>query len=151
MKLINLAPILIALLLATACNSGKEAVTAVETAPAPETTETVATPPQRGQGGRWQQDPERKAKYEAMLTSLNMTEKQREDFDFISEKYRAQMQQARQNAGDDRVAMRSQMMELRTKQNAELKEVLNEEQFAAYEKWQQENRRGPRGGRNPGN
>ncbi len=150
MKLIKLASILLVIFLTSACNSGKEAVAATET-PIPETAETINKSPQRGQGGRWQQDPERKAKYEAMLTSLNMTEKQREDFDFISQKYRAQMQQIRQNAGDDRMTMRSQMMELRNRQNTELKTVLNEEQFATYETWLQENRRRRRGGGNPGN
>lgn len=147
MKLINLTSFLIVFLIAAACNSSKDA------AAAQETIEPVETPPQsgpQGQRGPRQQDPEWQAKYDAMLTSLDMTEKQKEDFDFINQKYRAQMQQIRQNAGEDRMAMRSQMMELRTKQSEELKGVFTETQYTTYEKWMQENRRGRRGGGNRG-
>jgi len=83
---------------------------------------------------------QRQAAYNAMLDSLQLTEQQREEVDFINTKYRAQMQQIRQNSEGDFQAMRPKMMELREKQNAELKEIFNEEQFAKYEKWQQENR-----------
>ncbi len=90
---------------------------------------------------------QRQAAYNAMLDTLQLTDQQREDVDFINMKYRAQMQQMRQNNDGDFEAMRPKMMELRDKQNAELKEVFNEEQFAQYQKWQQENRsRRGRGG-----
>ena len=90
-----------------------------------------------------------KAAYEAMLDSLNLTEQQREEVDFINSKYRAQMQQIRQNNEGDREAMRSDMMELREKQNTELKEILSEEQFAKYQKWMKENRQRRRGSGRP--
>jgi len=83
---------------------------------------------------------EYQAAYNAMLDSLGLAEQQREDVEFINTKYRAQMQQIRQNNEGDREAMRPKMMELRDKQNAELKEVFTEEQFAQYKKWQDENR-----------
>jgi hypothetical protein len=90
---------------------------------------------------------QREAAYNAMLDSLQLTDQQREDVDFINMKYRAQMQQIRQNSEGDFEAMRPAMVELRDNQNAELKEILSEEQFAQYQKWQKENRgRRGRGG-----
>ena len=83
---------------------------------------------------------QRQAAYNAMLDSLQLTDQQREDVDFINIKYKAQMQQIRQSSDGDRETMRPKMMALRDKQNAELKEVFNEEQFAEYQKWQKENR-----------
>ncbi len=83
---------------------------------------------------------EYQAAYNSMLDSLGLADQQREDVEFINTKYRAQMQQIRQNNEGDREAMRPKMMELRDKQNAELKEVFTEEQFAQYKKWQDENR-----------
>ena len=91
---------------------------------------------------------QRQAAYNVMLDSLQLTEQQREDVDFINMKYRAQMQQIRQNSEGDFEAIRPVMMELRDNQNAELKEILSEEQFAQYQKWQKENR-GRRGGGGP--
>ena len=82
-----------------------------------------------------------KAEYEAMLDSLNLTDQQKEDVEFVNTKYRAQMQQIRQNNEGDREAMRSEMMDLREKQNAELKEIFTEEQFTEYQKWQNEMRK----------
>jgi hypothetical protein len=93
---------------------------------------------------------ELKAAYQAMLDSLNLTEQQREDVDFINTKYKAQMQQIRQNSEGDRETMRPKMMELRDKQNAELKEIFSEEQFAEYQKWMKENRSRGRGNRPSG-
>ncbi len=94
---------------------------------------------------------ELQAAYNAMLDSLGLTEQQREDIDFINTKYRAQMQQIRQTNEGDFAAMRPKMMELREKQNTELKEVLSEEQFTQYQKWQEENRSKRKGKRPPGN
>ncbi len=91
---------------------------------------------------------EMKAVYNAMLDSLQLTVEQREEVEFINTKYRAQMQQIRQNNEGNFEAMRSEMKGLRDKQNAELKEVFSEEQFAEYEKWQKENRSQRRGNRN---
>jgi len=83
---------------------------------------------------------EYQAAYNAMLDSLGLTDQQREDVDFINTKYRAQMQQIRQNSDGDREAMRPKMMELREKQNGELKEVLTEEQYTDYQNWIKENK-----------
>lgn len=78
--------------------------------------------------------------YAAMLDSLNLTAQQREDLDFINTKYRAQMQQLRQNSKGDFAAMRPAMKGLREKQSLEIQEVLSEDQFAKYQKWMTENR-----------
>ena len=86
------------------------------------------------------------AAYNAMLDSLHLTDQQREDIDFVNTKYRAQMQQIRQSNEGDREAMRPKMKELRDKQNEELKEILDEEQFAQYQNWMRENRQRRRGG-----
>ena len=83
---------------------------------------------------------EYQAAYNTMLDSLGLTDQQREDVDFINTKYRAQMQQIRQNSDGDREAMRSKMMELRDKQNGELKGVFAEEQYTDYQNWIKENR-----------
>ena len=83
---------------------------------------------------------EYQAAYNTMLDSLGLDDQQREDIDFINTKYRAQMQQIRQNSDGDREAMRSKMMELRDKQNVELKGVFTEEQYTDYQNWIKENR-----------
>ena len=103
-------------------------------------TEISAQQPESSKKQNKEKMQERMTAYNAMLDSLGLTEQQREDVDFINTKYKAQMQQIRQNSEGDREAMRPKMTELRDKQNAELKEVFNEEQFAEYQKWQKENR-----------
>jgi len=108
--------------------------------------EISAQPPEGSNKQNKEKMQERMTAYNAMLDSLGLTEQQREDVEFINTKYKAQMQQIRQNNEGDREAMRPKMMELRDKQNAELKEVFNEEQFAEYQKWQKENRSRRKGG-----
>ena len=57
------------------------------------------------------------------------------------------MQQVRQSNEGDFEAMRPKMMELREKQNAELKEIFTEDQYTQYQEWLKEARSKRRGNR----
>jgi len=141
MNFINRIFFLATLILITICSMSKD--TAAQNTPTPEAKQKK----EQKRGDREEQQ----AAYNVMLDSLGLTEQQREDVDFINTKYRAQMQQIRQTNEGDFAAMRPKMMELREKQNTELKEVLSEEQFTQYQKWMEENRSRRRGNRPPGN
>ncbi len=65
------------------------------------------------------------------------------------EKQREKMQELRSSGSIDREAMREALQEMRASQEEKLKEIFNDTQWTAYEKWKKENppqRRG-RGGR----
>ena len=62
---------------------------------------------------------------------------------------REKMQDLRASGGLDRESIREALMELQEEREEELKKILNETQWAAYEQWKKDNppaRRGGRGG-----
>lgn len=105
---------------------------------------TQSTAPTDDQRAQKMED--RKAKGAAMLAALNLSSEQETLMTNINEKYRAQMQELRQNRTGDREAMRAKMKAIRTAQTAEVKGILTSEQFATYEKMMAEQRKGRRGG-----
>ena len=141
----NLKGILFAIIIALpmACNSSKEAVNtqAQETEVSPRS----QRPPRGGGAG----NSERQAAMQQLVTELGLNEEQQTQLQAIQQKYRGQMQAIREENQGDFQAMRSSMMELRANQNEEIKTILTDEQFAKFEKWQEENRpqRGGRQGR----
>ena len=68
-------------------------------------------------------------RHQAMVEKLGLTEEQSVAVKAINEKYRAQMGEARTNAGEDRKANGQQMKAIRDAQNTELQTVLTPEQY----------------------
>ena len=88
---------------------------------------------QQGGGQRGQMTPERLAqRYEQLKKDLNLTDKQLDDIKKIEADYRTKMTAAREKAGDDREKMREEMTKLRNEQNAKVKPLLKEDQYAKY-------------------
>lgn len=112
---------------------------------------TVSAQPPRGNGE--QRTPEQRAKMmtERLTKELNLTETQQKSVYDLNLKMAQQMEQNREKGRADREEMRQQMESRRKEQSAEMKKILNDEQFAKWEKLQSQrndNRRGPaEGGR----
>ena len=68
-----------------------------------------------------------------MLNGIALSSDQQRDIDAIRTKYRVQMEQARQDAGGDRAAMRERVQPLMEKQQAEIRSVLNSDQQAQFD------------------
>ena len=77
--------------------------------------------------------------------SLHVSDAVAAKADSIVKASQAEMQEARQSAGDDRQAAMQKMGEIRTKQNDAIKALLTDEQKAAFDKMM-EGMRGRRGG-----
>ena len=80
-----------------------------------------------GQGGQGQRE-------DMALRGITLTSDQQQRVDAIRANYRTQMEQARQQAGSDRAAMRQAMQPMMEKQQAEIRNVLNTEQQAQYDR-----------------
>ncbi len=112
----------------------------------------MAQPPQGGQRqqrGEQQSVEERVAQ---MKEQLNLTDEQCEKIVALEESRTAEQGQGRgaqaQGERPSREEMMKQMEEMQAKQTAEMKEILTDEQFAAWEKMQSERR--PQGGQGGG-
>ena len=97
-------------------------------------------------GGQRDFDPEEMAKRQTenlkeVLDLKKDHEKKVYELNLKSSKAMAKM---REEAGGDREAMREKMMEMREKQNEEMKKILTDSQWTKYEKYLEErrNRRG---------
>lgn len=137
---------LLLICLTVACNSTKETTTAVASAEAPPAEMRKEGPPQRGQNGA-DREARMKERAQKMYTQLNLSEDQIAQYETIAKKYRNEMSTLRENSGGDRQAMRSAMQGMKTRQDEEVKQIMSEEQFALYQKIQEENRQNRRGGR----
>ena len=89
---------------------------------------------------------ERGAQFNKMVAELKLSKDQAETLKEINQDYRSKMRKIRQENEGDRPAMRSKMQELRTNQQAEIKDIMTEEQFTAFQKIMKEQRT-QRGGR----
>ena len=109
--------------------------------------------PAQQQGPRQgQRTPEMEEEYQAMLTSLNLNEEQKYQFEIINTGYRDKMMKKRQelrDAGEGRETMRSEMQKIREEQDGALKNLLTEEQFKIYSEYV-EKRRASRASSRPG-
>ncbi len=126
------------------CSSSQKSTktdTAVQEEPVQEETQANV---ERQRGGRGV------ANLDELFAALEMNEEQKEKFQEIQSKYRGQMRTAREDAAGDFTIMREKMGKIRDAQNAEIKEILSEDQFEKYEKILAE-RRAQRGGRRSGN
>ncbi|MDB4884861.1 MAG: protein of unknown function Spy-related protein [Gemmatimonadetes bacterium] len=68
------------------------------------------------------------------LRGITLTSEQQQRVDAIRANYRTQMEQARQQAGTDRAAMRQAMQPMMEKQQAEIRNVLTTEQQAQFDR-----------------
>ena len=105
--------------------------------------------PQRGpgQGGRGNFTPEDMAKRQTEMVkeAAGLDDATTKKVEVIMLKYAKKMSEMRQ-AGQPGEGMREQFQKIREEQNAELKTVLTEEQFAKYQAKQEEMRRNRQGG-----
>ena len=108
---------------------------------------------QQGQGrGNRDMDPKEFAERQTsrMKESLELTAGQLPKVEKLNLEYAEKMKEARDQAGEDREAMRSKMMEMIKEKDAKLKEILTAEQWTKFEadrKERMQNRRGGGGGR----
>lgn len=65
---------------------------------------------------------------------LNLTKDQNTKFDAIYKEFNDKMAQARQNAGDDREAMRTKMQEMNKERDAKIEKILTPDQV---KKWKE--------------
>lgn len=84
-----------------------------------------------------------------MLSGITLSSDQQQAIDAIRTKYRAQIEQARQDAGGDRAAMRERVQPLMQKQQAEIRAVLTADQQAQYDRNVAEMRARMQQGRRP--
>lgn len=125
--------VFISLCFLASCKASKEA-----SAASPETPTEQTTP--EATERQTQAAQERRTQYEAMLVKLNLTEEQDGKMRELTQKYQAQMREMRLNNEGDMSSMRPAMQELRAAYNAELKALLNPEQFELYQEIIQQNR-----------
>ena len=78
----------------------------------------------RGPGGRGD---------EMLLRGITLSSDQQQRVDAIRSRYRAQMEQMRQQSGGDRTAMRDQMRSTMEKQMAEIRAVLTDDQQRQFD------------------
>lgn len=88
---------------------------------------------------------------QALLRNITLTADQQQRVDSIRARYRAQMEQMREQSGGDRTAMRGQMRTMMEKQQAEIRDVLTPEQQRQFDQNVADMRaRMERGGGRPG-
>lgn len=104
-----------------------------------------AQPPGGGRGQMMSPEERAEMQINRMKESLALSEEQYELIYAINLDAALQMKEARASAQGDREAMRETMMALRETTNAQIKEVLDEEQYTKFEELQQ-NRQRPRKG-----
>jgi len=106
---------------------------------------TVSIAQDRGQRNF---DPEEMAKRqtENLKDALDLNKDQEKKVYELTLKAGKEMTKMREEAAGDREAMREKMMEMREKQNKEMKKILTDSQWTKYEKYLEErrNRRGRR-------
>jgi len=119
------------LLLCFSCNKKTTTVTTMNQSP-----EERRGP--RGSGG----DGDRREAHQAeMMAQLNLSDAQKVKFDEIQDKYKDRMMTVRNSNNGDREGMRETMMKMRNEQTAEVKKILTSDQFAVYQKLQEQRRR----------
>lgn len=110
---------------------------------------------QRRQGGGQRPDPKEQANKMAdtWQEEFGLSDEQRtQAYDWIIEtgaQRREKMQELRASGSLDRESLRETLQELQEEREEELKMILTDTQWTAYEKWKEENppqRRGRRGG-----
>lgn len=88
---------------------------------------------------------------QALFRNISLSADQQQRIDTIRSRYRAQMEQMRQQSGGDRDAMRGQMRTMMEKQQAEIREVLTPDQQRQFDQNVADMRaRIERGGARPG-
>lgn len=109
----------------------------------------------QGQGQRMSIEDRQKQEITWMKENLKITEDQEKKIVALNKVAQEQMQKMRQQreagAEVDRDAMREQMRAAREKHQTELKSILSEEQYAKFQKMQDERREKMRQSRNGGN
>lgn len=85
----------------------------------------------RGQGGRGGAGGQRE---EMLMRGITLSSDQQQRIDAIRASYRTQMEQAREQAGGDRSAMRERMAPMMEKQQTEIRNVLTAEQQAQFDR-----------------
>lgn len=100
-------------------------------------------------GGERNFDPEQMAKRqtERLDERLELTKDQEEKVYALNLDTGKKMQKMRESNDGDFEGMREQMLELRNKQNAKMKDILTDKQWKEYEKYQEERRERMRDGR----
>ncbi|MEM9985173.1 MAG: hypothetical protein AAF804_08770 [Bacteroidota bacterium] len=106
-----------------------------------------------GPGGGRMSPEEREAQFQALIQELELSEGQVEDLKVVRAEMQTKMRELR-NSGLPREEMMPELLALREENEAWMKEILSEEQYAKYqeireERMQQNGRRG-RGGRKGG-
>ena len=86
----------------------------------------------------------------ALTEALDLTEEQQASINKINQKYADEFTKLRQEDEEARKKARAAMTEMKQKKEAELKEVLTEEQIEKYQTHQEENRKEHRGRRHRG-
>jgi len=97
-------------------------------------------------------DPEELAERQTtqMKESLELTAEQLPNVEKLNLEYAGKMKEARDQAGDDREAMRSTMTEMMKEKDVKMKKILTADQWTKFEADRKEriqNRRGGGGGR----
>jgi len=98
-------------------------------------------------GGQRNFDPEEMAKRqtENLKEALDLNKDQEKTVYELNLKTGKEMAKMREEAGGDREAMRDKFMEMREKQNKEMKKILTDSQWTKYEKYLEERRNRRRG------
>lgn len=106
---------------------------------------------QQGRGAR-NMDPKEFAQRQTtqMKQSLALTEEQLPKIEKLNLEYAEKMKVVRDQAGDDREAMRSKVMAMMKEKDAELKKVLTSEQWTKFEADRKERMQNRSGGRRRG-
>ena len=140
MKWMYSALICALIIFGTACSSKSQKAQETEPAPPP-TVETQRNSP-RAPGERGTRGAEQR---QAMMEQLALSEEQTVKFNEIEDGFRKKMQDMRsQSQGGFSEEMRANMMKLREERDADMKEILTEEQYAKYKEINAQ--RGPRRG-----
>jgi len=99
---------------------------------------TMAQAPQGRQGRQFNPEDMAKRQTEQMTEDLNLNEQQVEKVSALNKKYAEKMRDAFQNTDGNREQMREKMQTQRTEKEAELKEILTDEQFKKYQEIEKE-------------
>ena len=109
--------------------------------------------PAAGGQQRLSQEQRTKQQVDTLAKVLTLNASQKEKLTKIFTDNAAEMRKMRESMGEnaDREQMRTEMEKMRTTQNTKIKEVLTNEQFTKYQKWQESQPRfGGRGQGGPG-
>lgn len=103
---------------------------------------------QQGGGRRGNMEPKEFAERQTnqMKESLELSDKQLPKIEALNLKYAEKMKAARDEAGDDRDAMRSSMTAMMKEKDVVLKQILTEEQWTKFEKERKERMQNRQGG-----